>query len=96
MVLICCNECIHSFHLWQENYLHAHINMCLQREAVPHDDLNTACSDGYHGNMTSGGKGQVKVIVPYPQAGYWFVALRMSCYKTLNERYFMISLLKLS
>ncbi|WAR24388.1 PGAP6-like protein [Mya arenaria] len=69
----------------QENYLHAQVNICVQREVLPYQEGASKCSDGFHSNMTSQGEDQVKVIVPYPQAGHWFVGVKMNCYRVLND-----------
>jgi hypothetical protein len=68
----------------QPKDLNVKIAVCLHRDVVPVNVDILHCENGYHGNVTSSapeGQGSLKVVVPYPQAGIWVLAMMMQCFK---------------
>ncbi|XP_052234021.1 post-GPI attachment to proteins factor 6-like isoform X2 [Dreissena polymorpha] len=64
----------------ENNDLQVKLNVCFQKEAIPFGGNQSLCTDGYRGILNSS-QGHMKVIVPYPQSGYWFISVQMQCYR---------------
>ncbi|XP_053394085.1 post-GPI attachment to proteins factor 6-like [Mercenaria mercenaria] len=66
------------------NDLNVKVDICLHRDVVPVNVDILHCENGYQGNVSSRapeGQGSHKVVVPYPQAGIWVLAMMMQCFK---------------